>query len=459
MPLRLRSRVLAHPLTKPIGTIDYVDLTHGHKSFLSAPLKVFSTVGTMSDEISFDENHGKPPYNVGGPFFLRRTLYPYNLDGGGVHRSAPGNPPHGASTRPNCGGVWHVEYNGAFACDWNVYGSPPLPGESIKKPTDYDGFSNKDDLSALGNRGYGKLRPKVSKPNVMQDILEMRDVPRTLKSSVKAASDTLKTLSGQRGGWEINPPKKAGEAFLTFQFGWKPTVNGIIEVIDAVNNFEDHVARIKRGNNRWRQRKFAEDDVVSETLHSQWLNQSRNFCTPSMDSWGQWVVPGSGHFRIWRQQVTRVWYEGSFKYYRPEFGHSHEDPLPEGPLNDIRRAATVLGGNLNPTTVYKVMPWTWLFDWFVNASDFVQRMEDLALQGVVSRYLYLMRETIDRFVLNPSWTFMNGGSMNLRFNREVTVKRRVGSNSPFNFTLLPAGGLSDMQWAILAAMGLSHLGG
>lgn len=459
MPLRIRREELPAQSRK-IGEIDYIDQTHGHKSFLATPLAVHGDVGYV-DRICFDEKHPGPPYNIGGPFFSRETRFPSTIEGTGKWLSASGQPPHGAATRPNCGGVWRVQYTGGFTSDYNVFGAPALPGESISSPEQYDSFSNRNDLSSLGNRGYSKLRPKIGKANILQDIYELRDAPRTLKTTVGNASTALKRIASTNNGkaWDIRDvigaSKRSADEFVNFQFGWKPTVNSLITACDAVIRADEYFAKIKRGNDRWQKREFHEDDIQSEVLNGSWLNQSRNFCTPHMDSASGWIVPGTGHFRTYRTQITRVWYAGSFKYYRPEFD---DDSSGIDPLRQIRQYGTLLGANLNATTVFKVMPWTWLADWFVNASDFVQRVEDLASQGVVARYLYLMRETFDAYRINTRFTLQSGPTLDLSWFRSVTVKRRIGSNSPFNFTLLPSS-LTTTQLAILGAMGLSHIAG
>lgn len=463
MPLRIRFEDLSMVKPMAIGQIDYIDQTHGHKSFLSSPIKVMADIGQGVSRLCADELHGAPPYRTGGPFFLKETRYPHSVSSAGTYLSAPGQPPHGAATRPNCGGVWRVQYQGGFACNYNVYGTPPLPGESIQSPEHYDSFSNRNDLSSLGNRAYNRLRPKVSKANLFQDLYEAKDVMRTLKTSIKTAATAAKRLGfTDRPGkvtYDLRELRKdvrtTSEEFVNFQFGWKPVVESIVDICDAVSRADEYFAKIKACNDQWLPRKWAEDDIQSEVLSNSWLNQNHNFCLPHMDSASGWIVPGSGHFRVYRTQLTRVWYKGLFKYYRPEFDDSQGS---FEPLQKVRQYATLLGANLNPTAVYRVLPWTWLGDWFVNASDFVQRVEDLASQGVVSKYFYLMRTTFDAYRITSSFTLQSGPTLTPQWWRSVAVKRRVGSNSPFNFSLLPAGGLSDTQIMILGALGLSKYG-
>jgi hypothetical protein len=123
----------------------------------------------------------------------------------------------------------------------------------------------------------------------------------------------------------------------------------------------------------------------------------------------------------------------------------------------VRQALSLLGANVDATSVYKVTPWTWLIDWGVNVGDFVRRVEDIATDAAVSRYFYLMRRTFVRFEYRSVFSTYDGQTHDFRAYRSVDVKRRVASVNPFNFSLLP-GGLSGMQYSILAALGLSKLG-
>lgn len=474
MPLRTRRLDASRTSTAPIGQIDYINLGVGQpRGYLSSPIKVMADIGTGLDTIAIDENHGRPPYQVGGPFFLRRVQTPVYTNGAGRFLSKSGQPPHGASTRPPDvpGSDWRIEYTGSFAAHWTVWGSPPLPGESIRKDTDYDSFSNRNDMQDLGNRAYVKLRPKVEKASLLQSVIEAREIPRTLATTAKdlstlwrsvGGSDIPSSLRTQAGKWHrvkgFDPdawkaaPKRASESFLNLQFGWKPLLRDLDALCKVVLNFKTYVERAEARNNVWLKRQFIENDIRSESVVTNITGGNQNYCLPAMDTTA-WVVPGSGAFRVVRQQLTRVWYEGLFKYYRPEFDKGLESGYPA--LRQCQQALTLLGGNINPTTLYKVTPWTWLTDWFVNVGDAVQRFEDLATDSVASKYFYLMRETIDRYVLRASWRMYDGQSPTPSWSREVVVKRRVGSNSPFNFSLMPSE-LSGMQLTILAALGMSR---
>lgn len=456
--LRLRISGNSTRTATVIGNWNIVDFGTGpdcpHTAFsvLNAPQT--GDVGLGQESLCFDELHGKPPYNTGGPLFIRKLILPFSVQGQGTYRSIAGFPPHGGGTRPpdHIGCEWRAVYSGGFV--YNNVDDHVVPGETISKPDDYDGFSNPNDLGSLGSRAYNRLRPRVEKVNLMQSLLEMRELPRMLKTSASGFSTLYRSVGGDISGWK-QAPKGASDQFLNGAFGWRPFIQDIRGVGDAVANARDYFEQASKNNNRWMQRKFHEDVIQTEQVVSHVTNANTNFCTPLMSVQlpNPWIVPGSGQRTITRQRLTRVWYKGAFKYYRPEFDKGMESGYPA--LDKARKMAALLGLEISPTTLYKVTPWTWLIDWFVNVGDNVQRFEDMATGRVASKYFYLMRETIDQYLIKVSWSLLDGSHVSCEWTRGVTVKRRVGSDDSFSFSLLPRE-LSGMQLAILAALGISR---
>lgn len=150
--------------------------------------------------------------------------------------------------------------------------------------------------------------------------------------------------------------------------------------------------------------------------------------------------------------MTRVWAMGSFKYYRPEFDASLADYSSQ--WSDLQRRLKVYGAELSPTNVYKSTPWTWLIDWFSNVGDNIDAANDALVDGVASRYMYVMRHWVRRLVFNTTMFYWQG-PVSLEWNRFIETKQRQRAQSSYGFSLLPKD-LSAKQWSILAALGLSR---
>lgn len=462
--IRIRRKPASPLVTSQIGQVDYICLTPGSnsRSFLSGPIKIYAQLGDGRESLCLDENHGsKPPYQVGGPLYLSSLQRPILPQGGGSFLSKPGSLPPGAATHNGFDGSdWRARYTGSFVLA-PAYSDIWKASKPIEESDHATLGLNPDNMADLGPRAYARLRPKVVKAGMFQTLIESRDVPKTVRTSMKGAADLWLSLTKRRDlmpryaaeqakkAWK-RAPGKASDQFVNLQFGWMPLVKDTRDMCDLIINFPEYVSRQQSVNGKWVQRKFKEDEVISEEVFQDTTGTS-NFCSPAFGS--DYVVPNSGRLTVVSQTVTRIWYEGSFRQYYPEFDKSLMAGHPA--IEKVAQALRLSGLEVNPVNVYKVLPWTWAVDWFVNVGENLQALQDLATDAVVSRYVYLMRHTFRRVVYRVKWSTFDGQTPSLEFEGRHDVKFRKGAQSPFGFTLL-GGGLSAKQVAILGALGISR---
>lgn len=417
------------------------------------PVQQFFAPGIS--EKCFDTIREGPPYNGGGPLFLVRVTEPSGIAGAGkiypagAYSQGPANYPLPGHFQDD----WRSGYMGSF-----VHTGLPdvvsIGGKWLTKPSDYHATLNPDDLSGLGSRAYGRLRPKVEVAGLGQAIAEAKDVPRMLKTSAKGFHEVWKSLSPRNAAdaSRLMSPKSATEQFLNYQFGWKPFLKDVGDMYDLVTNYTNHLTRTTGKNDKWQKRRFFEDTVSTSKVVENFTRSKnhvlfRTYLAPAIGS----NTCQSVSVKITRETVTRYWYEGSFKYYRPEFDES-SDMHPR--VRAARQFLTLAGANVSPSLIYKVTPWSWLLDWFSSVGDSVQRIEDMITGQVVTRYMYLMRETYDRYVYQTEHVFPNTRIACTSY-QEVRVKRRVDGSGLYGFQGSPRS-LSATQLGILAALGLSR---
>jgi hypothetical protein len=448
--LRLRSRDLSTPFNQVLGKTFYRNKRNAYE-MPGTPQSVFFAPGVV--ERSFDINNGKPPYNVGGPFFLVKVTEPTGVAADGtIFPYQAISEPAGYPLKGQPGDLWQVGYTGSFIHT----GLPDLVSignKDISSPTDYRSTINKNDLSNLGGRAYGRLRPKVEVAGLGQAVAEADDVTRMLKTTSKGFHDIWKTMGGSGSGTFMQP-KRLADQFINVQFGWKPFVKDVSDMYNLITNYESHLDKAERLNDKWLKRRFAEDEILDQ---SKVYDENRNSSSPLFRTY---LAPalGSGtcqnvRLQVMRQKMVRIWYEGSFKYYRPEF--DKRIPMHEN-IRAGSQFLTLAGANINPTLIYKVTPWTWCLDWVTHTGDNIQLLQDMATNAVVSKYMYLMREEYDRYEYTSVHTYPNTVITGVSY-QEVRVKRRVSAECPFGFSM-PPGGLSGMQLGILGALGLSKWG-
>jgi hypothetical protein len=175
-------------------------------------------------------------------------------------------------------------------------------------------------------------------------------------------------------------------------------------------------------------------------------------CSPVNFWWASNMTVGPVHYTVTLQEIIDVWYEGVFKYYRPEFTDQAASDYPI--WSGVNRQMTLYGAHINPVVIWRATPWTWLADWFGNAGDIIQYGQDLATDSMVSKYMYLMHHHRRRFELKSEFTTSDGVAHQCIWYREADIKRREKAGSPFNFVL--SGDLTPRQIAILAALGISR---
>jgi len=461
MGTRIRRRVDAPSSGKfQVGTYHTINTLTGKEK--GTPQKIYSG-GTSypppTEQFCMDELHEGPPFKSGGSLFASK-----------IERISTGIKDHAYYDLDDGPPSWHEHYTyeGGF-CE------PFVPSEVSSfmasmgqiVPTVTSAW-NPNDLSSLGNRAYNKLRPKVEVAGLGQFLAEIHDAPDMLKTtasglaklwragggsvpasvahhlsvfhSAKSTSRTrqLREWSGQGGGH-----------FLNHQFGWVPFVKDVTGMCDVAVNGDKYIERTMRGNDKWSKRMFTEEELLKESVI-----YTRNGWAVGPSTAQRAAMPGTTPlYTVTRKESTRVWYKGAFKFYRSEF----DNRVPMHPaVRTVRQYVTLLGANVNPVLLYKVTPWTWMADWFTNVGDTVQRLQDIATDAVVSQYFYLMRTIRIGYELRQVFTDRGGVSHDMQWFSGATSKSRSSSVNPFGFALNPTT-LSGIQYAILGALGASHL--
>lgn len=452
----LRIRELPRPplaVTK-LGEADYINLGNGEtKSNLDSPLILNQAMGEQRHSLCIDETHGRPPYQTGGPLFISHVDAPVYPTGYCSVVSKSGVLQPGPATYnfvEGDGSDWRSRYSGSFLLSTN--NSLGWLAHTPVQKNQNEGLLNPD-MSDLGSRAYNRLRPKPSKAGLFQTIVEGRDLPRTLKTTAQGFSTLWNSLGGRASGWK-QLPSEVGNQYVNAQFGWKPFVKELKDTSHLILNFSSEVDKLKKSNGQWRRRRFTEDAVVNEQVIHSVVGGSNNFgCTPFMDSF-LWVVPNSATFTITLQEMSRVWYEGVFAQYLPEFDDSLMSGHPA--IAGVAQAIDLFGLNINPVNIYRVMPWTWCADWFVNIGDNIQSFQDLFNNQIASKYFYIMREAWRRLKYRITFTTYDGQTHDLNWFAGWNTKVRLVGESNFGFSLSPDG-LSDAQLAIIGALGLGRL--
>lgn len=301
-------------------------------------------------------------------------------------------------------------------------------------------------LDSVGASLVARCRPAQSPASLATALMELK----------RDGLPDLPTVATWRD--RLKPQKGASSEFLNYTFGIAPLLSDIKDVGYAISHREKLVRQLMRDNGRLVRRRFSLPTMVNtETL----VDQSKASYLALWPAGGR----NSGFntliaYSDWRRTVVRTItdtysFSGAFRYYLGEN---------EASLRNLSRTADnwrwLLGLDLNPETIYNVMPWSWLIDWGTNLGDVISNVNSFLLDGLVMPYGYVMRKRTVSIVATmtsygPLDSKVRGVLPSTVSTTYKLVQKERRKANPFGFGLKD-GDLSLKQKAILAALGLSR---
>lgn len=385
--------------------------------------------------VTTDEIHPRHPYQ-GGPFDLRSYSISYS----------DGNGRFGYPVDLRNGLLTDYSYTGNFRVK-NPSGSQSVP------------TSNSAYVSGFGARAWAKYNP--TKPIVSASIFlaELRDFGP--KAMIRQLTDLRSLFRGlckpsyltTRTGWlnlltDMQNPKRVAKdlsrVYLAYQFGWKPFLKDLRTWLDSIASIDKRVAHLIRNNGKWQRKGGTLFDTTSSS-------DTTSYC--GLNPEPTYYVSKSGNVKA--VTTEKCWFQGSFRYYIPEL----DDPK----WGRFKAHRMLYDLTIGPEQLWKLMPYTWLFDWFGRFGNVITNLQTQWHNQLTAKYAYLMctktvkTESVSRC---KAYTQTYAGlrtyySITAQSTVTQTNKVRVAA-SPFGFNVAPAD-LDPWKLSILSALGISKL--
>lgn len=382
--------------------------------------------GYTGSQKTGSEGHLWPPTqgdrrDVGGDFYTeKRTVSQPHATHSGVDEVPVSQGPY---TR------WRFTYSHQLSCPIETSGDNP------KWPTPQN--SSNSNLNALGATAISRVRPTASAAELSVALGE------TYK-------DGLPALAGHRTWRERTlAARNAGDEYLNVQFGWLPLVNDVAKFGRAVGSSDSILKQYDADRGKVIRRQY--DFPVERSSSEEILSLNTNPVGYGGDTWS----PGMGVTKggVWTRSTTttiRRWFSGAFVYGHP-FGLDTKSKF-----GDMAAKADKLYGiSLTPDVLWNLSPWSWAIDWFTNVGDVLSTVSDMASQGLVMQYGYLMETTVREYKYNLRGATYHGKTVVVPSATVTTVTKSRTRANPFGFGLT-WDGLSSSQLAILSALGISR---
>lgn len=233
--------------------------------------------------------------------------------------------------------------------------------------------------------------------------------------------------------------KGAGSDYLNVNFGWLPLVSDLKSVAKSVINTEKYLKALREYSGQKLRRRFVFVPVETESIRQTY---SPGYYT------GPWPLGHREAAVEIKTAKTEVWFSGAFRY-----GYPMGDDLISKASAAAIDARYLLGLDLSPSTIWNVLPWSWLADWFVNVGDIMSNMSDSMYNQQVLEFGYVMRTVTETTfheltVQGPLANFVCGLS-----STYVSKQRRKAT--PYGFGLSWTG-FTPYQLSILTALGISN---
>jgi len=323
-------------------------------------------------------------------------------------------------------------------------------------------------LSGWGAKGWARAQPLHPIYNLGVSIGELKDLPGMVSQTMKG----LKALASRSGPWTgvktvreffISAGRKArnsGDAYLYGAFGVLPMLQDLLFLYKMREKLNKKLRWLHSHNGKSIRKSFELDSGGFSENIARSIAPSSQF-TPVLASQlypsGQNVAVNNPALKSYDR---RIWFSSKWRFYIPEIVPSMFEGFPSDGLS-----LDLLGLSADPSILYKLIPWSWLLDWFTSVGAAVSNIYTRIKAQVVAEYAYVMCKEHYSYTspgnLSVRQGTSTGGPWSLPDRKlsgaSQTIydfrQREVANPYGFGITY---GSLSNYQWSILAALGLSR---
>jgi hypothetical protein len=331
----------------------------------------------------------------------------------------------------------------------------------VAASTQFAAPPSNNDIIAYGIKGFAKADPVKPHGQLAQALYELKaGIPgfhqfRQIHEGVQRFREAdsrgklLRLLHPHSKGHSKRSiverhARALANGYLTWEFEWLPFYKDVQDFCKNVRDSSklyDQFSKAGYQNNR-RRVNLADEQSTNVT------NMSNAYYGSNPMQYQAYATGGT--LKRTDHSSRKVWYSASFSYYVPDQTGTLSERIKY--YESLFRVA--YGLELSPRSVWAIMPWSWLADWCSTTGASASNLTDILLQGLASRYAYVMiNEKFSSTYELQDLTLADGTKLNGSQTLFTETKLRAPGYS-FGFALQPQD-FSERQWAILAALGIS----
>lgn len=366
--------------------------------------------------------------------------------------------------------AYRKAYAGSFVCT----ASYPVNPFSTEEAAWLDNFN-------LGAKAHAALSPTKPDFTAALSLLELKDFVHPLKTRLNDLRSKLRRAN--RDLYRRNPrriPNRrrtditsqeviqgGAEWHLAIEFGWKPLLSDIRNFVRTFNGRKKRFDQLLRDEGRGVHRRVNLSGADSTGRAGNVTIDSQT-TTTAATSYNSGMAPtlitqchpsGPGATTTTTNRSTKYsWAEGKSRYWLP--------PGPRDAQWRKRIMRKIMGAYVSPSTVYNLIPWTWLVDYFTGLGDFMNAVSPGVEDRIIFDYAYVMTTTIKSSSKACSQLYYNSTVTN--DGPKSTIGRADAySEASWTYKVRSCASLfgwgfsneslTDHQMGILGALGLSRL--
>lgn len=357
-----------------------------------------------------DNLHDWPPdrryvRDVGGAFFLTKARYNRGITAPVYMTGAAGR-------------TWSGSFTDSY------FGHPAIPAVPVAL-TD-------NQMAAYGAIGWNRHKPGRPLVDVGQFIGELRQLP---SLPLKIGAHLRTALTGKSRSKDY---MNLGSEYLNVEFGWKPFIKDVIDMLSFNSKIDARLAQLKRDNGKQVRRKGSVSGSESTSI-----TQGTGYLYPSLTN-DFHPTSLTGDMTVTTTISTKVSFAAGFRYWIPNI---------DSPAKQRELVRQMLGLRLTPGLLWELTPWSWLIDWFSSIGPVLDNMSGNAAENLAANYAYVMAHRINNVSVQESNDF-TVGTLSVSSFYEREAKQRMAA-SPFGFGLTSTD-ISVKQKLILGALGISR---
>lgn len=300
-------------------------------------------------------------------------------------------------------------------------------------------------LPSLVNRGVQAIRdtqPTKSPAALAEALVELS------REGLPKVRRVMQDLTRARSLSAIG--SAAGSAHLTREFGLKPLIRDLQDVLDVFQNHDRLLIDYQEGagKKQHRQRYWDTETFTQEELHDS--NQAL-ICDMNGSTVQRLNIYSKFGLQMSTTRSVSVtdYFKGAYIYHLPP------GLEPDGVRRFMHDFGYLLGLDVDFGLLWEVAPWSWLSDWVLNLGDNISNAQALSSDSLVLLYGYVMRETrVTNTRTTTGLADRSGqplGPATITYNN--IVKERIRA-SPYGFGIDPID-FTARQWSILGALGMT----